>query len=95
MECVRQVWSLYIWYLFMQCDFALACWSMGGFRDDMERFALEVDSCEELFCKLLVMLDQSRARDGEYGEKGMSSVGKERGPLRCGLYISARLFTRA
>ncbi|KAL8483110.1 hypothetical protein ACS0TY_025967 [Phlomoides rotata] len=49
------------WHLYMQCDLALECWDMMGFRSILEELAPEVDSLSDLFLCMLSKLEVEAA----------------------------------
>ncbi|KAL6517616.1 hypothetical protein OROMI_033317 [Orobanche minor] len=52
-----------LWHLFVQCDFAVSCWNLGGFRNTLEKLAVEVNSCGELFKRMVSELELKRGAE--------------------------------
>ncbi|KAL8461911.1 hypothetical protein ACS0TY_033110 [Phlomoides rotata] len=46
------------WHLFMQCDIALSCWDLSGFREKLEGMVVHVESLSELFLRVFSELDK-------------------------------------
>lgn len=47
------------WHLFKQCEFALECWDLSGFREKLEERPVVVDSLAELFLAMVRDLDNA------------------------------------